>query len=46
MRGGGRGATSPLDLDLEFKNKMGKEFIKKLGLSATRQVISQDLPLR
>ena len=39
------GGNIPLDLDLEFKNKMVKEFIKKLGLSATRQVIRQDLPL-
>lgn len=39
------GGNIALGLDLEFKNKMVKQSIKKLGVSATWQVIRQDMPL-
>ena len=37
----GAGGNIPLDLDLEFKNKMVKESIKKLGPSATRKSLDR-----
>ena len=37
----GAGGNIPLDLDLEFKNKMVKESIKKLGPIATRKSLDR-----